>query len=626
MADENEILATNLDFDAITQDLLDSAKSMPEFADYDYEGSAIKLLAKMLARNTYYHAIYANMAVNEEYLSTTQLIGNARLRAMDYGYLPKSVSSATAKIALRYNPTGNPNTLIIPKYTKFKASKDGVDYYFVTLEENVVTNDNGVYYKEITVHEGVIVTSSYSHTNEKENIYTLYNDSVDIDKLIVSVKPNAQSTVSNLYDRANKITEVASFSNVYYMQCNSDGKYQFYFGDGILGKKLEIGNVINVTQLISSGADGNGITSFSAVGNNAFDSVSGLSFSPTSIVTSNASESGDNGDDIRNIKFNAPNYFERQDRLVTPFDYRSFIKDNFHDIQSVIAWGGDDNIPPQYGKMIVSAKPKSGYALSNIRKDQILSAMEGLKIPAIEPVIIDPTFIFVNPSIKVNYNPDRTTLDADSLYMKVAATVKDFEFKTLNDFGNSFYLSRFLTDIDASDPSIVSSEVVSIWLEKRFKPIINSRMTYEINFSHELYYPYNGYLGTLKSSGFTISGESKTLYFDDDGFGNVRFYYIDGLDNKITYKNNVGHVDYNTGKIKFENIIFTSYEGDEIRVMCQSAEKNIKPEFNQIVLLSFPAITMYNINSKSYSKNGVANVIGNKSPYTVNGVLTTVVA
>lgn len=627
MATANTSLrATELNFDEIKDNLKEFLKDKPEFLDYDFEGSVMSQLISLLAYNQYYHGIYANMALNEEYLSTTQLVGNARLRARDFGYLPKSSVAASAKIALRFNPNNAPNSITVPKYTKFKATKDGKDFYFTTLEDNVVVNQNGIFYKEITIYEGIVVTSDYVFSSGGTGIFTLYNDAVDIERLIVNVKPNAQSTAQTRFAKASKITEILDNANVYFMQCNSDGKYQIYFGDGVLGNSLSAGNVVSVTQLVTEGSLGNDITSIAAMGNIAVDYTTGLTYAATSVSVTSASVGGDDGDDIKDIKFNAPNYFERQDRLVTPFDYQSFVKDNFSDIQSVVAWGGEDNDPPQYGKMVISAKPKNGYVLSNTRKSQIVSAMDGIKIPAIDPVIIDPTFLFIQPNLKVSYNPSKTTLDVDAIYTKIANKISDYEFEVLNDFDNSFYLSRFTTEVDNSDDSIVSTQIESIWIEKRIKPLTNSKMTYKISFSHEVYHPYNGFLGAVKSSSVNISGTDLDLYIDDDGKGSLRFYYLDGTDSKVIYKNNIGTIDYTTGTIILNNIIFTSWDGDEVRFLVHSSEKDIQPQFNQIILLSHPNITMYNTQNSSSVKSSVVDVIGNDSPYSVNGVLTTVVA
>ncbi|QIG65717.1 baseplate wedge subunit [Ochrobactrum phage vB_OspM_OC] len=627
MATANTTLrATELNFDEIKQNMKDFLKDKPEFLDYDFEGSVTNQLVSLLAYNQYYHGIYANMAVNEEYLSTAQLLGNVRLRARDYGYLPKSPTAAKAKIAVRFSPNDNPSTITIPKYTKFKAVRDSKEFYFVTLEDTTVSNSNGVYFKTLDVYEGIVITAEYLYSSNGSKLFTLYNDAIDISRLVVNVRPNQQSSDSTRFYKANKLTEVTQNDNVFFVQCNADGKYEIYFGDGILGKGLSDGNVISVTQLVTEGSNGNDISNINAMGNIGIDYSTGITYAPTIVTTSDISEGGDNGDDIRDIKFNAPNYFERQDRLVTPFDYQSFIKDNFSDIQSVIAWGGDDNIPPQYGKMIVSAKPKNGYVLSNARKSQILTEMEGIKIPAIDPVIIDPTFLFIQPNITVSYNPDNTTLDVDSVYLKVAATVKDFEYTTLNDFGNAFYLSRFTTAVDNSDASIVSTQINSMWIEKRFKPLMNSKMTYQVIFSHEIYHPYDGFLGAITSSGFKISGDDRTFYIDDDGNGNLRYFYLDSTDKKVIYRKSIGTVDYSTGTLTIKDAIFTDWDGDEIRILIQSSDKNIAPQFNQIILLSFPNITMFNVKNQSSVKSSVVDVIGNESPYSVNGVLTTVVA
>ena len=518
-------------------------------------------------------------------------------------------------ITVTIDPNDSPDEIIIPAYTKFTSSLDNVNYTFTTNEDYTVILDSGVYSKEIEIYEGTVLTYTFVVDDSIRNRYTLENPNLDTDSIVVKVRENSSTTDSTIYTQFNNIVDLDSESTVYFVEENVDGNYEIFFGDGILGKKLENGNILTITARFCNGEEANGINNFKAVGVVGYNKeIPTTTYPPSSIVVISDAENGQERQDSDSIKYLAPKYFGMQNRLVTKDDFKSYILHNYSDVEAISVWGGDENDPPYFGKVIMSLKPKDGFSISLIRRQEIIEALNPKTIMSIDPLIVDPTFTFMRPTVKVDYDSRLTALTFSQLYNKISTAIKDYEKDTLGVFNNGFYMSKFAAKIDNIDNSIKNTKV-DLLLEKRILPIINSSISYKLSFNSKIYHPYDGYLGALSSNGFSVAGYADSMFFDDDGYGNIRMFYP--TNNSKTYVNTkAGTINYNTGQILINSTIFigVSDGSDEISIYVQPDETLYSPIRNEILLLSYPKISIYDIQLQTIMLTQVVDVDGNATP------------
>ena len=614
---------TALNQKEIEESIKDYIKNTPEFSGYNFEGAVMSRLIKTLAYNTYLNAFYTNMAANESFLDTAQIRANVVSKAKALGYVPRSRVAAHAKVNLTFTPDEDPSSIFIPKYSSFRSLFNGVSYNFVTLTDVYIPASNGNYIKEVDIYEGNSYTYTYAYDSQK-TFYLIPDEKVDISKVRVFVKPTSISTDRVEYTLVTDITEVKSDSKVYYIQENSEGLYEIYFGDGVLGEELSVGNVIQIEALITNGASVNGLSTFtpgSIIGYNNDD----ISFIYQPIITTvNIAADGQDKETISQIKFSAPKQYEMQKRTVVSSDYKNYLKSKYQDIQSISVWGGEDNDPPIYGKVLLSIKPTGGYAITNFRKNQIIQDLSKRSVMSIDPIIVDPSFTYINITTQVYYDSYATTKTKEEIYATVSTAIKNFELQTLSEFERIFYKSKFVAAIDNSDVSITNNDTQFLY-EKRFSPVYGSTLTYKMKFNVPIRNPYAGYQGAITSTAFRLATSSG--YFvniDDDGNGIIRLYYLSGA-TKVYINNNAGTVDYETGEVILNSFNFAEIEGDEVRVMVESDSARYEPIRNEILLLSFPRIEIYDKNSDTVVVSDIVDVLGNVSPLSTNSILNTVV-
>lgn len=621
-----DVNVTNLNFNEIRDSIKSYLKTQDTFKDYNFEGSVLATIINTLAYNTYLNAYYTNMASNEGFLDTAQIRQNIVSNAKKLGYTPRSRRCSVAQLELQFFPFDTPDTIVIPRYAKFTATLNSVNYTFITNQEYTVHSDNGVYRKIIDVFEGTSYTYTYTYDGSNE-FFKILDNKIDTTTLEVYVKPNTSSTNRTEFTKINDITIINSETNGYFLQESYDSKYEIYFGDGILGKALTIGNVVEITGIVTSGVDANNIRKFDAygiLGYNA-DNIS-TTYAPTISLVSQAL-GGQEQESIKSVRFSAPKRYSAQKRLVTGPDYENYLLSEYSDIQAVSVWGGERNDPPLYGKIVCSIKPENSFVLSNFKKNEIINNFGNRNVMAIDPVIIDPVFTFIKPTVVVYYDSRKTTLNSEGILNKVSNSIKTFENDVLSKFKQSFYESKFTSIIDSSDPSIVNN-ATEIVLEKRFAPIYNSTYTYKVKFNGSLKNPYSGYRGCLNSTGFKLVNSSQDYFqfFDDDGQGNINIYRFEENERKYTMMN-VGTIDYVDGSIILKGMNFAEIENssEEIKLFVEPYQTTYTPVRNEILLLSSPFITVVDNSKQIVTSVGIVDVIGNDSPIVDNSLLNTVV-
>ena len=570
---------SELDFENIKSSLKRFLSNQTQFKDYDFEGSSMAVLLDLLAYNTHYLAYNANFVANEMFMDTAQLRSSVASLAKLVGYTPNSARAPIADLKLVINDaTGS--TVTIPAGTKFSSSIDGLTYTFVTVGDHVVQPVDGVYTAQsLNVYEGTYV--SYNYTFDSTDIdqrFLIPSDRADSTTIKVAVQNSASDVTTATYTKATSITELNGDSKVYFLQEAEDGQYEIYFGDGVIGKKLDDGNIISISYVVTNKTEANGATSFSLSG-----SISG--FTDVTITVNSSAQGGAEPESLQSIKTSSANFYASQDRAVTVEDYKSKTKQLYANVQSVSAWGGEDNDVPFYGRVYISILPTSGSNLTESTKSRIITDLKKYSVASVTPVIVDPeiTNIILRSSIK--FDQTATTKVADAIKSDVITTITNYNANTLQSFDNMFRHSKVIGLIDDTDESILSN-VTTVQLRKSFTPTIGSSQKYSVAFSNALYNPHSGHAseggGILSSSGFKIDGNTTDVFFlDDDGNGNVRRYKMDG--SARSYANATqGTIDYSSGLVEINSLNVSNIEN--IRGAASTViEITVKPNSNDIV-------------------------------------------
>ena len=504
---KNRLNVTELDYDQIRANLKTFMQNQTELVDYDFEGSALSTLIDVLAYNTFYNAFNANVQANELYLDTAQVRNNIVSHAKSLGYLPRSRTSPFADLDVTVNsPSGTPSSLTVSRGTKFSSTINNKKFNFVNLESKTISPVNGVYkFSSLRINQGTLKTFTYtvddSDTRQK---YEIPDTNVDTNSMVVKVFPNAASSNSDIYSLVSNIVNVSGTSEVYFLQEGLDGKYEVYFGDNSFGKKLAAGNVVSIEYLVTDGIEANNATSFALEGN-----IQGNTNVTLALV--NKAAGGAAREDIESIRFNAPLSFLSQNRVVTADDYSTIIKNQYANAETVSVWGGEENDPPEYGKVFVSVKPKNAATLTASEKAFIKdSILKPKNIVSITPELIDPAFLYIKLGVFVKYDPNLTSLTAGELTQKVRQVISDYNDTNLKKFDGVFRHSQLLGEIDNADTSILNS-TCNVSIQKRLTPTLNQALKYVVNFDNGFFSNVGAADSIISSTTFTFNGLTQQL-------------------------------------------------------------------------------------------------------------------
>lgn len=570
---------SELDFENIKGSLKRFLSNQNEFKDYDFEGSSLSILLDLLAYNTHYLAYNANFVANEMFLDTAQLRSSVASLAKLVGYTPNSARAPIADLKLVIND-GTGSSITIPAGTKFTSSIDDLTYSFVTVADNTVQPIDGVYTAQsLNVYEGTYV--SYNYTYDEQDIdqrFLISSDRVDTTTIKVVIQNSASDVTTNVYTKATSITELDGTSKVFFLQEAEDGQYEIYFGDGVIGKKLDDGNIINVSYVVTNKTEANGATAFTLAG-----SISG--FTDITVTVNSSAQGGAEPESLQSIKKNTPDFYSSQDRAVTIEDYKSKVKQLYANTQAVSAWGGENAETPFYGRVYISILPTSGSNLTESTKARIVTDLKKYSVASVTPVIIDPEITNVLLTSTVKFDEKSTTKVADTIKSDIITTITNYNSNTLQKFDTIFRHSKLTGLIDDTDESILSN-ITTVRLRKSFVPTIGSSTKYTINFANTLYNPHSGHAsvegGILSSTGFKVDGDTTNIWFlDDDGQGNVRRYRMDG--SVRSYANSTqGTINYLTGLVEVNSLNVSNIEN--IRGAASTViEITVKPNSNDLV-------------------------------------------
>ena len=581
---------TELDFDDIKTNLKTYMKNQTEFTDYDFEGSGLSTIIDLLAYNTHYLAMNANMAINETFLDTATLRSSVVSHAKTLGYTPRSARSPVAYVDVTLNSfTGSSAT--IAKGTKFTTQVDGVTYGFVANASQSVSPVNGVTrFVNLPIYEGSLVTAKYTVDNANiEKKYLVTDARADTTTLKVSIQNSSSDATTNTYTLATDISQVSATSNVYFLQEVEDGKFEVYFGDGVVGSKPTDGNIVILEYIVTNKDKANGANVFSGT------SVAGES--DITVATLISASGGAEAETIQSIKYNAPLDYSSQGRAVTAQDYKTIVPQVYADTSAIQVWGGEDNNPPRYGQVYLAIKTKSGVNLTQAQKDSVVKLLDSYNIASVRPTIVDPETTKLRLAVAIKFDSKSTVKSAATIETEVTNTITNYNTSDLAQFDGIFRYSKLSRLIDATDGSILSN-ITTLKIEKSFTPTLNSSSQYILDFANALYNPHSGHNsamgGITSSTGFTISGNTNTIFLDDDGNGNIRTYFLVGGTTRTYLDSTVGTIDYGTGKITIPslNITGTSNSDGTVQVITQPKSNDVVPVRNQLLEIDLTNTTV----------------------------------
>ena len=577
----NKLIVSDFDFDNVKANLKTFLQNQPEFSDYNFEGSGFAVLLDTLAYNTHYLGFNANMFVNESYLDSADIRKNVVALAKAIGYTPSSVRAPMAEVDITINNASG-SSVLMNKGTTFTSSVDGTGYNFLTNEDITITPSAGVYkFSNVKLYEGTLVTFKYTvDSSDTDQKFLIQNVNADTSTLKVTVQNSISDSTLTTYSLATGLRGINDESKIYFLQETDNGKFEVYFGDGVIGKKLEDGNIVILEYIVTNKTEANGASAFE-LGSN----IGG--FSNVTITTKSNAQGGSEAETKESIRYNAPLQYTSQDRAVTATDYESIVKTLYPNALSVSAWGGEDDETPVYGVVKISIKAASGSTLTEATKNSIVKGLIPYNVASVRPQIIDPETTSILITSNAKYDKKGTSKSADTIKSEIITAITNYNTSTLQKFDGVFRFSKLTGLIDDVDTSILSN-ITTINMRKNFTPTVGSSTKYDLYFRNAIYNPHSGHVPVLSSTGFKVSGSNEEMFLDDDSNGNIRRYYL--VSGIKTYANNSqGTIDYTTGQITLNSLNVSSISNirgsssNVIEITVQPSSNDIVPVRNQVV-------------------------------------------
>ncbi len=554
----SNINITDLDFDNVSDSLKEYLKGQSTLKDYDFEGSNLAVLVDLLAYSAHTSAFNANMVASEMFLDTAQIRKNVVSRAKELGYTPSSRTAAKASFDLTVtSPTVGgvtPSSLTINRGHEFTTVYDGTSYTFIVLDNQTITPTTGQFkFEDLEIYQGRLSSDIYRYDNQVSNQrFPMLNPNVDTSTVTVNITSNNTVTA---WSKAGDLTGITSTSNVWYLQENDDGLFELYFGDGVIGAEPKDGDLITISYLVTDTNHANGANVFSM----------STSINGNSAVTFTNTVSASGGKDIETpdqIKFSASKFYTSQNRLVTVQDYKAKLQELYPGADSIAVWGGEDNDPPKYGKVFVALKPSQfSNNLTTAEKSTLTTKLSDLSVLTVRPEIVDAEILQILLSTNFKYDPTKTSQTKSALETLVRASILSFDDSELSGFDTLFRHSQLSTKIDGTETSILSN-ITNVKLRKNYVAVIDGTASdIKLNFGNSAYNPHSGHNmsggGILSTTGFFLSGDSNNYFFDEDGSGNVRRYYLNGS-TRVYSDNTAGTIIYSTGVVSINSLTYSS--------------------------------------------------------------------
>ena len=567
---------TNLDFDQIKTSIKDYLRSNSTFTDFDFEGSNFSVLIDTLAYNTYITAFNSNMIVNESFLDSATLRENVISLARNVGYVPRSKNASKALVSFSIPNSSTSSQITLKAGLVCIGAVDNSSLVF-SIPENITASNSGgsASFTNIEVFEGLYLTKQFTIDDSLDQRFILNNSDIDTSTIVVKVGTRE-------YKRVDNIMNINKDSEIYLIQEIGDEKYELLFGDGIIGKKIESGSSVTVSYIATNGSDANGSALFSYSGTTV-DS-NGLNINPTSTISVTTNESASGGSDIESIesiKYFAPRLYSSQYRAVTARDYEAIIQSIYPNTESVSVVGGEELDPPQFGKVLLSIKPKNGTSISDFTKTQILNDLKQYSVSGINQEIIDLKLLYVEIDSDVYFDSSKISKVSDLRTSIVSSIDKYSTSIDLNKFGGRFKYSKIQQVIDNVDGSITSN-ITRVKMRRNMKCVLNTFAQYELCFGNRFHKKIDGF--NIKSTGFKVADDPDTVFFVDVPSANSNIGILSIVKPTTqsgkfeVVKKSIGTVDYLKGEIIVNTLNIVATDLSEGVVEIQAF-----PESNDVV-------------------------------------------
>jgi hypothetical protein len=594
----NNVRITELDFDTIKQNLKTYLKNQSEFTDYDFDASNLSVLVDLLAYNTHYNAVLANMLSNEMFLDTAIKRSSVVSLAKHLNYIPRSRVSAKSVVTVALqNVPNNPSFLTLEPYTLFTTSIDDGSYTFYNPNSYTTTPVNGVYtFENVALYQGRVLEYYYTvdASPGPADKYVIPNTDIDTATLEVAVQYGGVGSFSDLYRLVTDVSTIDDTARVYFLQENTQGNYEIFFGDDVIGRKLSQGDVVKVRYLITDGAAANVSSTLPVYWQ--VNAIAGEISNDRTVTTVSKPSGGADKEDVDTIRFRSINNYAAQGRAVTKNDYATMITDKIPGIRAVNIWGGENNDPPIYGKTFLSVLPKTGYVLTQKEKDYIINdVLAPRAIVTAQHEFVDPVITYLNFTVKVRYSSARTNRSADQIRSLVNTKFNDFISTNLGNFNAKFYRSQLEEQLMDIDDAILSINLKIVMVKKiPLVPNVRYGEGYVVQFpgrvhpaeltSNYFYFTPPGQTELIPSQLRDVPDQSPPDY---DGFGTIKTFNL----NTGKVLDVVGIVNYATGKITLNPsspLTINGYIGGAnqffVYAEVQESVTDIFPAYNEILV------------------------------------------
>lgn len=582
MAANSVLAVSDLDFESIRGNLVTFLSSQSRFKDYDFDGSNLSVLLDVLAYNTHMNNFYTNMAISEMFLDSAQIRDSVVSRAKELNYTPRSTRSAVASIDITIAPGDAPATITIPRGAIFTSRIDNTIYSFSTADPIVVTAGDGYLASDVPVYEGTFVEDSFVvDTSISNQRFVINNPNVDTSSIKINVQTSTVDTTNNEFIQATSLLGYDSLSKIFFVQAADKSRYELVFGDGVIGKALIHGNVINASYRISSGSAANKAGSFKSA-----SSIDGYATSLVTVTTNELAYGGAEAETINSIKFNAPRHYQTQNRAITLDDYRTILLAEYPDIRALNVYGGESVYPPQYGSVFISVDLESYTGVPDNLKTNIESFISTKMPISIEPIVVSADYTYVDVTATASYDLNASSKSGNDIKNLITQAIQDFNTTYLNDYNKTLRYSKLAAAIDNSDSSILTSNVTTKLL-KKISPVLSASQTFTIDFQNTLE------VGMLVSSSFVYNGVN--CYIIDNSMSvDSSELCIVSADNDLTQSlgvsyvillHDIGTINYTTGVVSLTLPGLDSYVGDSINIYAESVKNDFAVKNNTVLLI-----------------------------------------
>ena len=604
-----------LDYDQILSNLIAFMKDDPTFSDYDFTGSGLRLLSRVLAYVTFYNNYYVTAAVNESFLDTAQLRSSIVSHAKMLGYNAHGTQSAVITTNVTAIMTSSSATSVtLPKNTRFELANN-TSYLFYTTDDTTLlqntTTANNYEASDVLLVEGRPATYQFTvDVNDPTQRFIIPNANASFSHIEVVVQESATANTRTTFLQPTNLALVNDANAIFLVSEAYSGYPELTFGNGVVGKKLVHGNIVLVDYYISRGAAGNGIRGPFTINDSSF---SGLARGVTATIDADtvASYNGTDAEDVDQIRYIAPLMYSAQNRCVTGEDYKALILAEYGDsIAAINVFGGEEGNPndvnerPAYGHVYIALKPKVGLRFTDSTHDIIMrTVVAPRQVIGVLPEIVIPDYVYVVVATKALYDTKATTRSKDALVDAIKTGISDYATTAVEKFDTAFRFSRLARAIDDTDPAI-SSSLTRIEIQKRIQPTLNASNTLTLKFGGPLLRTGNTsvILPATQLTGHRFS------YTAANGTSFTNCYFAEannvlqvvGLSNTATstaqtlvvVQDSIGTVNTTTGVVTIAGFIPTDIEGDEsdIRLNALPVRSDLVPSLNRLFTVDATSI------------------------------------